>query len=167
MVRLTGVFRAMLGSALPPGVRLEPAQPTCTEPQFVYHPSYRWYTVDGSIRRADGDSGFFQLRVFPTGTDEAMAELCSGGPDELSCESKDYPDGATAVVRVNEFMADGRQLWALLSRPDGTSVQIMTNNLHHEVIGNQVETTLTADEPLLTLDQLVTIARTPGLTLYP
>ena len=166
VARLTGVLRDTLRTALPPGVRLEPEQKSCTEPQFQYHPSYREYSVDATLRRGD-DFGFFLLRVLPTGTDTAVGEVCSDAPDELSCEFKSYPDGATALLQVHEYIPGGRQLWALVSRADGTSVLVITKNMHDEVIGNQVKTILTADEPLLTMYQLVAIARTPGLTLHP
>ncbi len=166
VARLTGVLRGKLRTALPPDVRLKPDQKTCADSQFQYHPSYRKYTVDGTLRRGD-DYGFFRMEVFPTGTDEALGEACIDAPDELSCEFKDYPDGAKATLRVHEDTPGGRQLWALLSRSDGTSVLLITNNMHHEVTGNEVKTTLTADEPLLTLDHLVDIGRTPGLTLHP
>ncbi|MEV6816073.1 hypothetical protein [Micromonospora sp. NPDC051296] len=166
VARLTGVLRDTLRTALPPDVRLEPAQESCTEPQFQYHPSYREYSVDATLRRGD-ESGFFLLRVLPTGTDEAMGEVCSDAPDERSCEFKELPDGATALLQIHEHIPDGRQLWALVSRADGTSVLVITNNVHNEVVGNEVKVTLSADEPLLTMDQLVAIARTPGLTLHP
>ncbi|MEU5939140.1 hypothetical protein ABZ807_08095 [Micromonospora sp. NPDC047548] len=40
----------------------------------------------------------------------------------------------------------------------------ITNNFRG---GNRVQTSTAADAPLLTMDQLVAIARAPGLSLYP
>ncbi|SCE83307.1 hypothetical protein GA0070607_2123 [Micromonospora coriariae] len=169
VARLTGAFRDTLRTALPPGVRVEPAQKSCAEPQFQYHPSYREYSIDATLRRGD-DFGFFLLRVSPTGTDRSVDDVCSDAPppeNERSCEIENYPDGSAAVLSIHEDVPGGRQLRALVHRAEGNSVLVITNNIHNNVVGNKVTQTLTADEPLLTMDQLVAIARAPGLTLYP
>ncbi|MEH0982296.1 hypothetical protein [Micromonospora sp. CPCC 205556] len=165
VARLTGALRDALRTRMPAGMRIEPAQPGCTEPQFQYHPSYREYTVDGTVRRGE-DSGFFLLRVSPTGTDLAKPD-CQQAYNTLDCKITRFPDGSAAVLSKSEEAPGARQLWVHLLRPDGTSVAVVTNNYRTEVVSNRAKITPTADQPLLTMDQLVTLARSPGLTLYP
>ncbi|WP_433346181.1 hypothetical protein [Micromonospora sp. CA-111912] len=164
VARLTGALRDALPSLLPTGVRIDPALKGCSEPQFQYHPRYREYTVDGTVRRGE-ESGAFLLRVLPTPTDEAEPG-CRHAPDPDNCEDVNYPDGSAALVSIMVVEPGQRQLSVLLFRPDGTSVLAITNNFRNELVGNRRRTSKTADEPLLTVEQLAAIARAPGLTVY-
>lgn len=161
VARLTAALRDGLRNRLPADVRIDPGQKGCAEPQFQYHPSYREYVVSGTVRRGK-DSGLFLLRVAPTPRDEAVPN-CAQAPDPENCEVVRYPDGSVALHSTMPAERRHRQLSVLLLRPDGTSVLAITNN----GVDNSVETSKTADTPLLTLDQLATVARMPGLTLYP
>ncbi|WP_405102212.1 hypothetical protein [Micromonospora sp. NBC_01412] len=165
VARLTGALRDALPALLPNGVRIDPALKGCSEPQFQYHPRYREYMLDGTVRRGE-ESGAFLLRVMPTATDEAAPD-CRHAPEPDDCEVVNYPDGSAAVVSSMVAGPGQRQLRVVLLRPDGTSVLTVTNNSRFEPVGNQMRPSKTAEEPLLTVEQLAAIARAPGLTLYP
>ncbi|MGW1056520.1 hypothetical protein [Micromonospora rubida] len=165
VARLTGALRDALPALLPNGVRIDPALKGCSEPQFTYHPSYRQYTVDGTVRRGK-EHGLFLLQVRPTDTESAVPD-CRRAFARGNCEVIDYPDGSAAVVSSMVEGPGQRQLQVVLLRPDGTSVLAVTNNFRNELAGKRMRTLKTADEPLLTVEQLAAIARAPGLTLYP
>ncbi|MFF3865757.1 hypothetical protein [Micromonospora sp. NPDC001898] len=165
VARLTGALRDALPALLPSGVRIAPALKGCSEPQFTYHPSYRQYTVDGTVRRGK-EHGLFLLQVSPTATESAVPD-CRRAFARGNCEVIDYPDGSAAVVSSMVEGPGQRQLWVMLLRPDGTSVLAVTNNFRNEVVGKQMQSSKTADELLLTVEQLAAIARAPGLTVYP
>ncbi len=67
--RLTSALREALRATLPTGVRVEPVQPGCTDPQFAYHPSYRRYDLMARIERGD-EFRMLVIRVMPTGVDD-------------------------------------------------------------------------------------------------
>ncbi|WP_320067290.1 hypothetical protein [Micromonospora sp. RTGN7] len=165
VARLTGALRDALPALLPSGVWIDPALKGCSEPQFQYHPRYREYTVDGTVRRGE-ESGVFLIRVMPTPADEAVPS-CRHALDPDNCEVVDYPNGSAALVSSMVAGPGQRQLWVMLLRPDGTSVLVITSNFRGEPGGNRLRTSKTADEPLLTVEQLAAIAWAPGLTLYP
>ncbi|MET8832340.1 hypothetical protein ABZV78_00260 [Micromonospora sp. NPDC004540] len=161
VVRLTGALREVLRIRLPADLRVESAQPGCTEPQFQYHPSYREYQAGGWLRQGR-ESGLFLLQIRPTARDEARPD-CAHAGNPQDCTVVRHPDG-TATVRSTQPAGPGRQqLTVLVLRPDGTSVFGITNNFRAGPDGS----TITASAPLLTLDQLDELARSPGLTLYP
>ncbi|WP_446212127.1 hypothetical protein [Micromonospora sp. IBSANI012] len=165
VARLTAALRDGLRTRLPAGVRLDPAQKGCTEPQFQYHPSYREYEVGATVRRGK-ESGFFLLRVAPTPREESTPD-CARAMNSEDCRIVRFPDGSTAMLSRLEAERGQWQFWAFVARPDGTSVLAITNNFRSQPVGNQMQTSTTADTPLLTMDQLVEITRAPGLTLYP
>lgn len=165
VARLSGALRTALRAQLPAGLTVRPVQPGCTELQFQYHPSYREYEAGGTLRRGTS-SGFFLMHVRPIPADEKVAD-CANVMDSQNCEMRTYPDGSTAIRSTMEAGPDERQLWALVLRPDGTSVQLITNNFRTNVKGNSANSQLTAEEPLLNMEQLVALGRAPGLTLYP
>jgi hypothetical protein len=159
--RLTGALREALRDRLPAGVRIESAQPGCTEPQFQFHPSYREYEAGGWLRRGE-DSGLLLLQLRPTALDQ-MPPSCEHAVNPQDCTVVHHPDGTATVRSVLPRDSGQRQLTVLVLRPDGTAVRAVTNNFQDGPEGS----TATAPEPLLTMDQLDELARSPGLTLYP
>ncbi|MEV0155331.1 hypothetical protein AB0H57_16530 [Micromonospora sp. NPDC050686] len=165
VVRLTGVVRDVLRTALPAGVRAEAALPGCAEPQFQYHPRYREYELGVTLRRGE-ERGLLLLRVAPTSSAEATP-TCQQSMNPEDCRLIRHADGSTSLASRLAAGPGRDQLWTLLVRRDGTSVLAITNNFRSQPNGKRMESTTTAAEPLLTIDQLVALTRAPDLTLYP
>ncbi|MFG2165162.1 hypothetical protein [Micromonospora chersina] len=161
VTRLTGALREALRDGLPDGVRVESAQPGCPEPQFQFHPSYREYEAGGWLRRG-GDKGLLLLQLRPTAQDQTPPS-CEHAVNPQDCTVVHHPDGTATVRSTLRGEPGEQQLTVLVLRPDGTAVLGITNNFQSGPEGS----TTTAPEPLLTMDQLDELARSPGLTLYP
>ncbi|RKN48233.1 hypothetical protein D7223_09375 [Micromonospora endolithica] len=162
--RLSAVLGAVLEAELPDDIVVESVQPSCSRPQFQYHPRYRHYEAVGDLQRGTS-SGWFMVTVDASpASDEAS---CAYAPDERTCEVLDQPDGSVAVVSSTPLGEGVVQATVSVFRPDGTVVQLMASNGRVTRDGNEHVTTRTAEELLLTTAQMVTIGRTAGLTLYP
>lgn len=165
VARLTGAFRDGVREWLPAGVRVESLQPGCAEPQFQYQPRYQQYDVGALLRRGT-ERGLFSLTVQPSAQEGTLPD-CSRWMKPGNCEIVHYQDGSVAAQSRMDAGPGKVQLSLWLVRPDGTTVWIITNNFRNEVVGGQMAATKTADAPLLTMDQLAAVARSPGMTLYP
>ncbi|MCM0674653.1 hypothetical protein NCC78_08125 [Micromonospora phytophila] len=163
LARLTGALRPALG-ALPSGVAVDGILPNCDLVQFTYHPSYREYEAVVRLTRG-GQVDRFSVSLRPTAADERTG--CVQAPDPGDCTSSRAADGSVVVTSTARLGDAGReQRWVLVQRPDGTSVVAVTNNF---LVGDRPDREPAGgfEPPLLTVEQLVEIARTPGLTLYP
>jgi hypothetical protein len=80
------------------------------------------------------------------------------------CTRTENPDGTVVFAQSANF----RQHKVFVHRPDGVTVWLISNNVDFQFIQNQPDReTLTRPEPPLTIEQLIQIGRSPGLTLYP
>jgi hypothetical protein len=159
--RLSAVFDRVLEDQLP-GVQVVPALPGCDRPQFQFHPQYKEYNAGGMLTDGKG-SGWFYLRLAPTGVDEPLA--CQPGADDPRCERRALPGGAAATL-MSFQMEGGTQYQVTVDRSDGTTVSLMTNNLDYGG-GPAATPKVSRPAPILTQDQLIAIGTAPGLTLYP
>lgn len=166
-VRLTVALREALNAELPAGVGVYGVLPDCDVVQFRYQPDHREYEAAARLTQG-GQVNNLVVTVRQTVADEQTTCGADAAPEAGTCESEQFPDvgvissGSTTVDRDT----GAEQRWASLLRVDGTTVTVTTNNFHIERPGGSRPTT-TAESPLLTVDQLVRLVRTPGLTLYP
>ncbi|MFC0507380.1 hypothetical protein [Micromonospora costi] len=165
VARLTAALRNTLTGVLPEDVVPAGKVPECGLPQFGYHPSYREYEAIVSLSRGE-ERGDLTVGLRPSAVDNGTS--CAQAPVLRDCEVRDLGDGSTALVSITTWPeGSGVQRWVLVRKPDGTSVNASANNFTLGSDPSGPEVTLTAPEPLLTVDQLLAIARAPGLTLYP
>lgn len=162
--RLTRALSAALRAELSPGTTVTGVLPKCPGPRFQYHDRYREYGASGWLVQ-DGRRGHFSVALraraagAPPGCQPPDVEL----PD---CTERTFEDGTVAVTRT--YVDDGRKhRTAEVNRSDGTWALVATGNYQSELWDRPAEPDMTADEPLLTLDQLVALGRSPALTLYP
>ncbi|SCE67869.1 hypothetical protein GA0074695_0248 [Micromonospora viridifaciens] len=161
--RLTGVLRGALRDVVPPDLTIRAALPGCTDPQFQYQPSYREYVAGGRLVRG-AEEAFLHVELRPTGADEAP-DCGTLVPDREHCTRTELADGGVLLASAVPYGVDGVvQLSAILVRPDGTTVRVITANAG---IGPDGAPRRTAERPLLTAEQVEVLARTAGLTLYP
>ncbi|MET8229399.1 hypothetical protein ABZS77_01795 [Micromonospora sp. NPDC005298] len=159
--RLTGALHAAVDAVVPTDVRVVGMVPECDRPQFAYHARYREYTSIAVLSRA-GLRGHLTVVVRPTPAD-ARGD-CSEAPDSAECELRPLPGDGVVLLSTSTDPGGGVQRWVQLQRPDGTSVTVTADNMISAEDGTPE---LTAPEPLLTSQELVELARAPGLTLYP
>ncbi|MFI6261459.1 hypothetical protein [Micromonospora sp. NPDC051006] len=164
VARLTAALRPALAAHLPPGLTVDGFDglvPDCELVQFTYHPSYREYSAHARLAR-DGRINNFWVSLLPTAIHDPTD--CSVASDPRGCTSELLDDGSVLVTSVDQA-SDRRHEHrrVLLQRSDGTSVVVAVNN--YPVAGRDSPS---GGAPLMvTVDQLVAVARTPGLTLYP
>ncbi|MFF0470190.1 hypothetical protein ACFYPX_22475 [Micromonospora zamorensis] len=160
-IRLSEALRTAVDAAVPTDVTVVGSVPECDKPQFAYDSRYREYTTIGLLSR-DGRRGHLIVAVRPTPAG-AQAD-CAEAPDQRDCEVWGLGDDGVALVSTTTDPGGGVQRWVQLQRVDGTSVTVTTDNM---VVAADGTPRLTAPEPLLTSQELVELARAPGLTLYP
>ncbi|RLP92670.1 hypothetical protein [Micromonospora sp. CV4] len=160
-VRLTGALRAATDAVVPSDVTVVSPVPQCDRPQFAYRPRQREYRAVALLSR-DARRGHLTVTVRPTpaGAQADCAEL----PYRGECEVWGLGDDGVAMFSSSTDPGGGRHRWAQLQRVDGTLVTVMADNI---VVAADGTPELTAPEPLLTAQELVELARAPGLTLYP
>jgi hypothetical protein len=73
-------------------------------------------------------------------------------------------DDGVAMLSTSSDPAGGVLRWVQLERVDGTSVTVRAGNLLYRPDGTPEAA---APEPPLTSQELLELARAPGLTLYP
>ncbi|RZT81960.1 hypothetical protein EV382_5257 [Micromonospora violae] len=159
--RLTAALRAALAGTVPTNLTVTGAVPECDRPQFAYEPPYRQYETIATLSR-DGRRSHLRVTVYPTPAD-ANAD-CANAPDGRNCEVWGLGDDGVAMLSTSTDPAGGTLRWVQLMRVDGTSVTITVGNL---LYGDTGSADLAAREALLTSQELVELARAPGLTLYP
>ncbi|WP_433653243.1 hypothetical protein ACQP2C_14500 [Micromonospora zamorensis] len=160
-VRLTGALYAAVDAVVPTDVTVVGTVPECRRPQFSYHSLYREYTTVAMLSR-DGQRGHLIVAVRPTPAG-AQAD-CSEAPDSRTCEVWGLGDDGMALLSTSTDPRGGVVRWAQLQRVDGTSVTVTADNFIAAADGTWQ---VTAPKPLLTSQELVELARAPGLTLYP
>jgi hypothetical protein len=152
-----------LDAHLPPGLTVDGFDglvPECDLVQFTYHPSYREYSAHARLIEGGG-SNTFSMSLLPTAVHDPVG--CTVRPGD--CTSTPLDDGGVLVVSVEQPGDEGHeQRRVLLQRPDGTSVVVSTNNFP---AGPGPDSPGGGTPLMVTVEQLVAIARTPGLTLYP
>jgi hypothetical protein len=160
--RLTAVLNDTLLTHLPDVRVAAVGLAGCERPQFQHDPSRDEYSAGARLADTKG-SGSLSLRLIPTGAEEPFA--CQPNPGGLDCERRTLPGGA--VAKLLTFPMDGgTQYQVTVDRPDGTTVFLLANNLDYGG-GSSATPKVTRPEPVLTLDQMVALGVTPGLTLYP
>ena len=160
--RLTEAMRVALGNVLPDGMTVEAAQPGCAVPQFQYQPSYREYSLGARIKDRQG-YGNLSVQVLPSGTTDNNVEFFYANYED--CSSTREPDGTVVVAGIMPGRhSPERQYLVYVRRPDGATVLLSLSNFH---IALDFTETVTRPEPPLTREQLISIGRAPGLTLYP
>ncbi|WP_410810469.1 hypothetical protein [Micromonospora sp. 067-2] len=82
--------------------------------------------------------------------------------DQRDCTVRRYPDGAATITGILVDPGGRASRWVLVQRAEGTSVSVRVDNISVSADGRPETTAGT-----LTLDQLVAIGRSAGLTLYP
>jgi hypothetical protein len=137
----------------------------CDQPQFQYHPQYKEFMASATLTDRDGSS-VFVIRLLPTGVDDRQD--CAAGDD--TCERRDLPDNGVAVLSdlpMPQELHSAKQHQVTVYRSDGTTVLMIVNNFVLGGASGNRSPRLTRPQPLLTVDQLIAIGTTPGLTLYP
>jgi hypothetical protein len=137
----------------------------CDQPQFQYHPQYKEFMASATLTDRDGSS-IFVIRLLPTGVDDHQE--CGTGDD--ACERRELPDNGVAVLTdllMPEKPRNAKQYQVTIYRPDGTTVQMIVNNFALGDVSGDRSPEVTRPQPILTVDQLLAIGTTPGLTLYP
>jgi hypothetical protein len=64
-------------------------------------------------------------------------------------------------------IAGSTQYQVTVDRPDGTRVFVMSNNIDYKGDPDPTKAKVTRSGPIGTLDQLVQLGQTPGLTFNP
>ncbi|MEU8391726.1 hypothetical protein [Micromonospora sp. NPDC048842] len=159
--RLTAALRAALATTVPTNLTMTGAVPECDRPQFAYQPPHRQYETIAILNR-DGRHSHLKVALYPT---PAKAQPdCADAPDGRNCEVRGLGDDGVAMLSTSTDPAGDTLRWVHLMRVDGTSVTVTVGNLLHGY-GGPVDGV--AREALLTSQELVELARAPGLTLYP
>ncbi|CCH22275.1 hypothetical protein [Micromonospora lupini] len=159
--RLTTALRVALAATVPTNLMVTGTVPECDQPQFTYQAPYRSYTTIATLTR-DGQRSHLDVSLRPTSVD-AQAD-CAEAPDSRNCEVRGLGDDGVAMLSTSTDPAGGILRWVQLLRVDGTSVTVRAGNL---LYGKDGAPESTAPEALLTSQELVELARAPGLTLYP
>ncbi|MFF5172514.1 hypothetical protein ACFY3U_07760 [Micromonospora sp. NPDC000089] len=158
--RLTAALRQALVDQIERGTRVTGVQPGCAGPQFDYQDRYREYETVLELRSASGRGHLVvSLRPTPAGS----RPDCAHAPDP-NCKVRRAADGSVLLTATTTEPGGATYRWAQVRRPDGTSVEVKTDNFF---ILKDGRPEVTAAAPLLTLDQVVAIAGWPALTLYP
>ncbi|MFF5054264.1 hypothetical protein ACFY1S_13890 [Micromonospora sp. NPDC000663] len=160
-VRLTAALHAAVDAVVPTDVTVVGAAPECAKPQFAYHSRYREYTTIAMLGR-DGVRGHLIVAMRPTAAGDPAD--CAEAPDDRDCQVRTLGDDGVVVISTSRDPGGGVQRWVQLRRVDGTSVTVTADNI---VVAADGTPKTTAPEPLLTSQELVELARAPGLTLYP
>ncbi|MBG6101592.1 hypothetical protein ACLQ3D_02660 [Micromonospora vinacea] len=159
--RLTAALRAALASTVPTNLRVTGTVPECDRPQFAYQPPYRQYETIATLSR-DGWHSHLKVALYPTPA-QAQAD-CADAPDGRNCEVRGLGDDGVVMLSTSTDPAGGTLRWVQLRRVDGTSVTVTVGNL---LYGDRGPVDRAAREALLTSQELIELARAPGLTLYP
>ncbi|GAB3948966.1 hypothetical protein GCM10027614_46980 [Micromonospora vulcania] len=167
--RLTTALRAALAATVPTNLTVTGTIPECDQPQFTYQPPYREYTTIATLTR-DGQRSHLEVGVRPTSV-EARTD-CAGTPDGRDCEVRALGEDGVATLSTSRDPAGGILRMVQLQRSDGTSVTVRVGNLLYgdgdgDGDGDDSPPESAAPEALLTSQELVELARAPGLTLYP
>ena len=85
-------------------------------------------------------------------------------PEQVFCQERTGPGGEEYTVSTLKPEGGATVHRVDLVKPDGTMIILDSQNVADDIKSNSP---VTAPDPPLTLDQLVAIALTPGLTLYP
>ncbi|MFI6237804.1 hypothetical protein ACIBD9_29930 [Micromonospora sp. NPDC050784] len=159
--RLTAALRAALATTVPTNLTVTGAVPECDRPQFAYQLPHRQYETIATLSR-DGRHSHLKVAVQLTRAD-AKAD-CAAAPDARNCEVWGLGDDGVAMLSTSTDPDGGTLRWVQLMRVDGTSVTVTAGNLLHGYGGPADRV---ARDALLTSQELVELARAPGLTLYP
>ncbi|MDG9678882.1 hypothetical protein [Micromonospora sp. DH14] len=159
--RLTAALRAALAATVPTNLTVTGTVPECDRPQFAYQYPHRQYEMIATLGR-DGRHSQLRVALYPTRA-EAKAD-CADAPDFRNCEVRGLGDDGVAMLSTSTDPAGGILRWVQLMRVDGTSVTVTVGNL---LYGEHGPVDRAASEALLTSQELVDLARAPGLTLYP
>ncbi|WP_410819757.1 hypothetical protein [Micromonospora sp. 050-3] len=153
-VRLTVALRAALSVNLPQDLTVDSGVPGCPLPELSYERTMSGYVYSATIQLSrGGDRGEMVIGMNPT----LGAVLgCRAGPSDNDCSVDQYPDGSQAMSGTDVDPAGTSSRAATVLRPDRTTVVVKLDQPGASV-----------DELLLTEDQLMTLARWPGFTLYP
>ncbi|PWU47596.1 hypothetical protein DLJ47_30150 [Micromonospora sp. S4605] len=164
--RLTEVLRPALDNVLPAGMTVDSTLPGCDLIQFEYERSNRFYEARARLALR-GQVDNLAVTVLPTGVDDPRG--CAAAPDPAVCTSSRMPDGGSLAVSSATPGDDGTERrWVQVQRADGTSVTVMTDNVHLVVARpDGVPSRKVGPPPVLTPEQLTAIATLPGLTLHP
>ncbi|MGC4756752.1 hypothetical protein [Micromonospora trifolii] len=161
--RLTAALRAAMAATVPTNLTVTGAVPECDRPQFAYQPQHRQYETIATLSRG-GWHSHLKVALYPTPARAQAQADCADAPDNRNCEVWGLGDDGVAMLSSSTDPAGGTLRWVQLMRVDGTSVTVTAGNLLHGY-GGPVDRV--AREALLTSQELVELARAPGLTLYP
>lgn len=161
--RLSIAFDDALGTVLP-GIEVTPTLRGCDRPQFQYSPRNREYSVD--VRLSD-NAGSGALFLTVSASDPNDPKQCQKG---ATCERRALPGGGVALLYTLSNVvgiAGSTQYQVTVDRPDGTRVFVMSNNIDYKGNPDPKKAKVTRSGPIGTLDQLVQLGQTPGLTFNP
>ncbi|MHA4945995.1 hypothetical protein ACX27O_01625 [Micromonospora sp. SD19] len=156
VVRLTVALREALSVNLPRGLTVESGVPGCPLPQLSYERTVRGYVYEVTVKLSrGGDQGDLVISLSPSLGAVPACTLVNRSTED--CSTAQLPDGTGLALgtEVDPAAGTGRRS-AMVLRPDATAVGVAL-----------VQPGASVDELLLTEDQLVTIGRWPGFTLYP
>jgi hypothetical protein len=133
------------------------------------------YVMGGVINGPTG-SGGLSVTVEPyvdlPGSGGEATPSCVDQPD-MTCVARTEPDGTRVRgILIHNQRASGpivgKQYQIGVVRTDGTLVSfVATNTYYEDKPAPDATPKAGAPEPLLSVDQMVAIARTPAMTLYP
>jgi hypothetical protein len=163
VARLSIAFDDALGTVLP-GIEVSPTLRGCDRPQFQYSPRNREYSVDVRLSDNAGSGGLY-LTV--SASDPNDPRQCQQG---ATCERRDLPGGGVALLYTLPNVVGivgSTQYQVTVDRPDGMRVFVMSNNIDYHGNSDPKKAKVTRSGPIGTLDQLVQLGQTPGLTFNP
>jgi len=133
--------------------------------------------------RVAGHAGLVRAQVttFPVGSPPTAEELPNLGysceePPDVRCQSSytraSYGrDADGTLILIRSTYQDNQVVMHVVQvyRPDGTLLLLATSNIRSTEGSPSAPSgyTIEGPEPPVTVDQLIEIGRTPGLTLYP
>ncbi|MEV1070794.1 hypothetical protein [Micromonospora parva] len=155
-VRLTVALRDALSVNLPRELTVDSGVPGCPLPQLSYERTVRGYVYSVTVKLSQGgDRGDLAVGLSPSLG--AVAGCRVPMHSTKDCSTDQLPDGTQVALGTEVDPAAGTsRRSAKVLRPDGTAVGV-----------SLVQPGASLDAMLLTEDQLVTIGRWPGFTLYP